>query len=87
MEKFKNSDEYSDKLCDYYIDGFELFRKYMAKHHPDLDFSTLDMEVVEQEILMNRPLTSVAADHVNDGTEGTVVTIEAPVDPSPSNLP
>ena len=87
MEKFKNSDEYSDKLCDYYIDGFELFLKYMAKHYPDLDFSTLDMEVVEQEILTNRPLTGVAADHVNDGTKGTVVTIEAPVDPSPSNLP
>ena len=59
----------------------------MAKHHPDLDFSTLDMELVEQEILTNRPLTSVAADHVNDGTKGTVVTIEDPIDPSPSNLP
>ena len=59
----------------------------MAKHHPDLDFSTLDMELVEQEILTNRPLTSVAADHVNDGMKGTVVTIEDPIDPSPSNLP
>ena len=87
MEKFKNSNEYSDNLCDYYIDGFELFLKYMAKHYPDLDFSTLDMEVVEQEILTNRPLTGVATNHVNDGTEGTVVTIEAPVDLSPSNLP
>ena len=87
MEKFKNSDEYSDKLCDYYIDGFELFRKYMAKHHPDLDFSTLDMEVVEKEILANRPSTSVAAGHIDDGAEGAVVTVEARVDPSPSNLP
>ena len=27
MEKFKVSDEYSDKLCNYYVEGFELFRK------------------------------------------------------------
>ena len=59
----------------------------MAKHQPDLDFSTLDMKVVEQEILTNHALTGVAADQVNDGTKGTVVTIEAPVDLSPSNLP
>ena len=25
VEKFKVSDEYSDKLCDYYVEGFELF--------------------------------------------------------------
>ena len=42
MEKFKNSDEYLDKLCNYCMEGFDLFRKYMAKHHPDLDFSTLE---------------------------------------------
>ena len=59
----------------------------MAKHHPDLDFSTLDMKVVEQEILTNHALTGVAADQVNDGTKGTVVTIEPLVDLSPSNLP
>ena len=46
MEKFKVSDEYSDKLCNYYVEGFELFRKYLAKHHPSLDFSKLDMEAV-----------------------------------------
>ena len=46
MEKFKVFDEYSDKLCNYYVEGFELFRKYLAKHHPSLDFSKLDMEAV-----------------------------------------
>ena len=46
MEKFKVSDEYSDKLCNYYVEGFELFRKYLAKHHPSLDFSKLDIEAV-----------------------------------------
>ena len=47
VEKFKASDEYSDKLCDYYVEGFDLFHKYLVKHHPELDFSNLDMEAVE----------------------------------------
>ena len=85
MEKFKNSNEYSNKLCDYYVDGFELFCKYMAKHHPDLDFSTLDMEAVGKETLANHPSLSAAADNVDGGVEGTVVTTEAPMGPSPPN--
>ena len=55
VEKFKASDEFSNKLCDYYVDGFELFRKYLAKHHPKMDFFKLDMEEVEKEILANCP--------------------------------
>lgn len=39
VEKFKASDEYSNKLCDYYVEGFNLFWKYMAKHHPSPYFS------------------------------------------------
>ena len=51
VEKFKASDEYSNKLCDYYIEGFELFRKYLGKHHLELDFADLGMEVIEKEVL------------------------------------
>ena len=51
VEKFKVSNEYLDKLCDYYVEGFELFKNYLAKHHPSLDFSKLDMEAVKKEIL------------------------------------
>lgn len=66
------------------MEGFELFCKYMAKHHPDLDFSTLDMEEVEKEILVDFPFDAKAgnADMMEDDT---VITTEAPVDPSPSN--
>ena len=39
VERFKASEGFSNKLCEYYVDGFELFRKYLAKHHPELDFS------------------------------------------------
>ena len=39
MEKFKASDEFLNKFCEYYVHGFELFHKYLAKHHLELDFS------------------------------------------------
>ena len=80
VEKFKNSDEYLDKLCNYYMEGFDLFRKYMAKHHPDLDFSTLNMEVVKKEFLAD----SQSVEVVGEG-EDVAVTDEALVDPSTSN--
>ena len=57
----------------------------MAKHHPDLDFSTLDMKAVEKETLADRPSLSAATDNVNGGMEGTVVTTEAPMGSSPPN--
>nr|POF09658.1 hypothetical protein CFP56_10837 [Quercus suber] len=55
VEKFKASNEFSNKLYDYYVDGFKLFRKYLAKHHPKMDFSQLDMEEVEKEVLADHP--------------------------------
>lgn len=39
---------------------FKLFHKYLARHHPEMDFSKLDMEEVEKKILVDRP-TKVAA--------------------------
>ena len=55
VQEFKCSDSYLDKLCEYYVEGFELFRKWMAKHHPNLDLSGLVMGEVEKELLANRP--------------------------------
>ena len=76
MEEFKASNKYSDKLCGYYSEGFNLFRKYLAKHHLELDFSKLDMEELEREILKDRP--SEVATEVNDSV---------PTNTSPSNCP
>lgn len=86
VEKFKKSNEYSNKLCDYYVDGFELFYKYMAKYHPDLHFFTLDMKPVEKEILEDRPSNDAETDTAEDVVgEDKVVTVEVPMDPSFSN--
>jgi len=43
VNDFKDSDKYSDELCGYYVEGFDLLRKWMAKHYPDLDLSGLVM--------------------------------------------
>ena len=81
--KFKVFNEYLDKLCDYYIEGFELFRKYMGKHHPKLDFSNLDMEAVENEVLADHQST----EGVGEGGEVVAISEVVNVDPSSSVLP
>ncbi|KAL0011013.1 hypothetical protein SO802_006121 [Lithocarpus litseifolius] len=50
-QEFKDSDEYSDELCGYYMEGFDLLRKWMAKHHPDLNLFGLVIGDVEKELL------------------------------------
>ena len=74
VEKFKGSNEYSDKLCDYYVEGFNLFHKYLAKHHPELDFSELDVEEMEKEILTDHSseATMENADVIEEATKALV---------------
>ena len=60
MKEFKNSDEYSDELCGYYVEGFDLLWKWMAKHHLDLDLSGLDMGDVEKELLSDHLFETTA---------------------------
>ena len=63
VKEFKDFVEYSDKLCGYYVEGFDLFRKWMAKHHPDLDLSSLVINEAEKELLADRP-SKVTAENV-----------------------
>lgn len=83
MENFKVSDKYSDKLCDYYVKGFELLRKYLAKHHPELDLSNLDMEAVENEMLGDPQSTK----GVGEGGEVVAISEVVNFDLSSSVLP
>ena len=59
VKDFKDFDEYSDELCGYYVEGFDLLMKWMAKHHPDLDLSGLVMDDVEKELLTNPPSEAI----------------------------
>nr|POF21992.1 hypothetical protein CFP56_35533 [Quercus suber] len=83
VEKFKASDEYLDKLCDYYVEGFDLLHKCLAKHHLELDFSKLHMEVVEKEVLVDRQSIKM----VREGGEVATIDEAIDVDPSSSVLP
>ena len=47
VQEFKDFDEYSDDLCRYYVEAFDLLRKWMAKQHPNLDLSSLVIGDVE----------------------------------------
>nr|POE68675.1 hypothetical protein CFP56_68217 [Quercus suber] len=74
--------EYSKKLCDYNVKGFELFRKYLAKHHPELDFTNFDMEAVKKEVLFDRQF----AKGVKEGGEMAIVNGVIRIDLSSSIL-
>nr|POE75718.1 hypothetical protein CFP56_49127 [Quercus suber] len=68
LQEFKDSTTYSNELCEYYVDGFELFRKWMAKHHPYLDLFGLVMGDVEKELLSDRPSEATAENVMEEAT-------------------
>lgn len=70
---FKKSDEYDDKLCALYMEGFDLVCTHVRKHHPEVDLSTLDIEKVEREVVTEL----AAAANANDVIDGE---IDDPID-------
>ena len=78
VQDFKDSNDYSDELCKYYVEGIDLLMKWMAKHHLGLDLSGLVVEEVEKKLMFDHP--SVAT-YVAEGMK--VATIVAPVHPVP----
>ena len=85
VKEFNDSDEYFDELCRYYMEGFGLLRKWMAKHHPDLDLSGLVMGDVEKELLFDRPFEATTENVTEEATIVSEVMEEAatttPADP------
>ena len=79
MKDFKDSDEYSNKLYGYYVEGFDLLRKWMVKHHPDLDLSGLVMDEVEKELLANRSFEVIAENVTKEATDVAKVMEEATI--------
>ena len=86
MQEFKDSNSYSDELCEYYVEGFELFRKWMVKHHLDLDLSGLVIGEVKKELLADHPSEATAENVMEEVMtiadvmkEATTIT---PVDPT-----
>ena len=87
VKDFKDFDEYFDELCGYYVEGFDLLRKWMAKHYPDLDLFGLVMDDVEKELLADRPskviVKNVMEEATNVAKEMEEAAITTPADPVP----
>jgi len=81
MTNFKNSDEYDDKLCALYVEGFDLVRAYVKKHHLEIDLSTLDIEKFEIEIVADQAATAQANDVVDEEVEASIDDPVGPVNP------
>ena len=81
VQDFKDSDEYSDNLWKYYVEGFDLLVKWMAKHHPNLDLSSLAMDDIEKELMSNRPFEATTKNVTEEATDTAEVMKEAPANP------
>ena len=84
IQDFKDSDEYSDDLCKYYVEGFDLLVKWMAKHHPSLDLFGLAVDDVEKELMSDRPFEATQENVTEEATDVAEVMKEAPADPVPN---
>ncbi|XP_050241950.1 uncharacterized protein LOC126690877 [Quercus robur] len=78
MTNFKNSDEYDDKLCALYVEGFDLVR---FSHHLEIDLSTLDIEKFEIEIVADQAVTAQTNDVVDKEAEAPIDNPVGPVNP------
>ena len=83
VQDFKDFDDYSDNLCKYYVEGFDLLVKWMAKHHPNLDLSGLAADDIEKVFMFDRPFEAIAKNVIEEATNAAEVMNEAPVDPVP----
>ncbi|KAK4578101.1 hypothetical protein RGQ29_028297 [Quercus rubra] len=50
------------------MEGFDLFVKWMAKHHPGLDLSSFTVDNVEKELMSNCPSEAIAENVTEEAT-------------------
>ena len=81
VQDFKDSDEYSGNLCKYYVEGFDILMKWMAKHHSDLELFRLAVDDVEKELMSDHPFEAIAENVMEEATDTTEVMKKAYADP------
>ena len=84
VKEFKDSDKYSNELCRYYVEGFDLLKKWMAKRHPDLDLSSLVMGDVKKELLSDHP-SEATIENVTKEATIVVEVMEEPATTTPAD--
>ena len=87
VQDFKDSDEYSDELCKYFVEGFDLLVKWVAKHHHGLVLSSLAVDNVQKKLMSNRPSEAIVENVMEEATNVTEgmkeATIITPCRPCP----
>nr|POE59969.1 hypothetical protein CFP56_03564 [Quercus suber] len=94
IQKFKQSKEFSNLQFLQYFKGFELLRRWTMKHHSSaMDFSSLDLEKIDTEVLEDKAKEleeaesgvpekdKAAEDKEEDGAVGDKVANEPPTLP------
>ena len=65
-------------MCKYYVKGFDLLVKWMAKHHLGLDLSSLVVDDIEKELISSeataKNVTEEAIDIAKGMKEATFMT-------------
>ena len=87
VKEFKESDEYSDELWWYYVEGFNLLRKWMAKHHPNLDLFGLVMDDVMKELMSNCPFEAMVENVTEEAINVAKVMEKAAITTSVDHVP
>ena len=61
VHTFQLTEEYNAILFGWYFKGFELLRRYLIKHGPEIDLEDLDFEAVDKEIEANEATQAAQA--------------------------
>ena len=73
-QAFRQTNEYNGVLLGWYFKGFELLRRYLAKHNPGMDLDNLDLEAVEKEMEAKEANGGDAADDgADDGGDNQTI--------------
>ena len=62
VHAFQLTDEYNTILFSLYYKGFELLRRYLVKHGPEMDLKDLDFEAIDKEIEDDKVARAAVAD-------------------------
>lgn len=72
-------DEYNGALFSWCFKGFELLRRYLAKHNPGIDLEGLDFEEVDKEIEVDEAVSAIGNfPNVEGGAPDLAVGDDAP---------
>ena len=59
IHAFQLTEEYNAILFGWYFKGFELLRRYLIKHGPEMDLEDLDFKAIDKEIEADEAMQAI----------------------------